>query len=60
MKVFLATNNNEKIERFKKLLKHVGSEIKVYTPGDLNIDIIDVAEIGPEPGKSDLPGLLGI
>ena len=46
MKVFLATNNGGKIERFKNLLKHVGKDIEVYTPKDLDIDIVDVLENG--------------
>src|SRR3989344_1951720 len=46
MKVFLATNNGGKIERFKNLLKQVDKEIEVYTPGDLSIEIINIEESG--------------
>lgn len=46
MKVFLATNNGGKIERFKNLLKQVDNDIEVYTPTELNIEIIDVVENG--------------
>lgn len=46
MKVFLSTNNSGKIERFKKLIRHMGSDIEVYAPSDLDIEPIDVAETG--------------
>jgi inosine/xanthosine triphosphate pyrophosphatase family protein len=46
MKIFLATNNGGKIERFRNLLKQVDRNIKVLIPTDLNIEIIDVAENG--------------
>lgn len=46
MKIFLATNNGGKIERFKNLLKQVDKGIQVFTPSDLNIEVIDVAENG--------------
>ncbi len=46
MKVFLATNNSGKIERFKKLLKWTQKDIEVYTPDSLNISAIDVEETG--------------
>lgn len=44
--IFLATNNTGKIERFQNLLKQVNSEIKVHTPRELGIDVIDVLENG--------------
>jgi len=46
MKVFLATNNGGKIERFKNLLRQIDNDIEVYTPTELNIEIIDVVENG--------------
>jgi len=46
MKIFLATNNGGKIERYKKLLKQVDKDIEVYAPFDLNIETIDVIESG--------------
>lgn len=47
MKVFLATNNGGKIERFSKLLKHVhGGAIEIHTPADLHMEVIDVVENG--------------
>ena len=46
MKLFLATNNEAKIERFKKLLKQIDKNIKIFTPKDLNIEAIDVEENG--------------
>ncbi len=44
MKVLLATNNEGKVERFKKLLK--GSNIELFTPNDLDIEAVEVQEIG--------------
>lgn len=46
MKIFLATNNEGKIERYKNLLKQVVKDIEVFTPADLNIEAIVVAENG--------------
>jgi inosine/xanthosine triphosphate pyrophosphatase family protein len=46
MKVFLATNNSGKVERFKKLLKQAVKEIEVFTPESLNIAVIDVEDTG--------------
>jgi len=46
MKIFLATNNEGKIKRFKNLLEQVDKNIEVYTPADLKVDIIDVEENG--------------
>lgn len=46
MKIFLATNNGGKIERFKNLFKQIDENIKVFTPADLNIEPIDIAENG--------------
>lgn len=46
MKIFLATSNTGKIERFKNLLKQVDKNIEVYTSVDLNIEAIDVEETG--------------
>lgn len=46
MKIFLATNNGGKIERFRHLFKQINKNIEVYTSEDLNIKIIDVVENG--------------
>jgi inosine/xanthosine triphosphate pyrophosphatase family protein len=46
MKIFLATNNAGKVERYKNLLKHVDATIEVYTPSDLGVRAIDVVENG--------------
>lgn len=45
-KIFLATQNEGKIERYKRLLTSVGTDVEVYTPLDLNLENIDVAETG--------------
>ena len=44
--VFLATNNQGKIERFVKLLKDAAPEVKVKTAADLGIKPLEVAETG--------------
>jgi XTP/dITP diphosphohydrolase len=46
MKIFLATNNGGKIERYKNLLKQVDKDIEVFAPRDLGISVIDVVEDG--------------
>ena len=46
MKIFLATNNGGKIERFKRLLREVNSKTEVFSPRDLNIAVQDVEETG--------------
>lgn len=46
MKIFLATNNGGKIERYKNLLKQVDKGIEVFAPRDLGIPVIDVVEDG--------------
>ena len=46
MKIFLATNNRGKIDRFKNLLKQVDKNIEVYIPSDLNMEMMDVVETG--------------
>lgn len=46
MNIFLATNNGGKVERFKKLLKLIDEDIKVFTSADLNIEVKDVIENG--------------
>lgn len=45
-KVFLATNNDGKIQRFKKLLKSTGLDIEFYTPKDFGLEGIDAVENG--------------
>jgi len=44
--VFLATNNQGKIERFIKLLKDAAPEVKVSIAADLGIKPFEVAETG--------------
>src|SRR3990167_4433363 len=44
--VFLATNNQGKIERFVKLLKDAAPEVKVSVAADLGIKPLEVAETG--------------
>jgi inosine/xanthosine triphosphate pyrophosphatase family protein len=46
MKILLATNNLGKVERFKKLLEFVDSELEVFTPKELGIEVLDVEETG--------------
>src|SRR6185503_18889963 len=45
-KIFLATNNHGKIERFKNLIKQAIPNTQVYTCEDLGIEPIDVVENG--------------
>ena len=45
-KVFLATNNQGKIERFKNLVAQVDPSIQILTPKDLNIEPLDTEETG--------------
>ncbi len=46
MKVLLATNNEGKAARFKRLLEQAGLDIQLCTPKELRIDSIDVDETG--------------
>lgn len=46
MKLLLATNNKGKLERFKRLIKHIDPNIEALSPDDLKIDVIDVEENG--------------
>ena len=46
MKILLATNNNAKIERFKKLINHIDSNIELFSPYEIGIDPVDVEENG--------------
>ncbi|MDB5204021.1 MAG: XTP/dITP diphosphatase [Candidatus Taylorbacteria bacterium] len=45
-KIFLATNNHGKIERFKNLLNQIDNTFEIYTPQDLNIEPLDIEENG--------------
>ncbi len=45
-KILLATQNEGKIERFKKLLKHTGLDIEVHTPKDFGLENINPEENG--------------
>ena len=46
MKILLATNNKEKIERFKKFINHIDSSFEVFPPLELGIEVIDIEENG--------------
>lgn len=45
-KIFLATNSDGKVQRFKKLLKSTELDIELYTPKDFGLEGIDVVENG--------------
>lgn len=45
-KIFLATGNDGKIQRYKKLLKCTGFDIEIYIPKDCGLDDIEVEENG--------------
>jgi len=45
-KVFLATHNEGKIERFKNLLLHTRLDIEIHTPKEFGLENIDPEEIG--------------
>lgn len=46
MRIFLATSNSAKVERYKNLLKHTGVEVEVFTPKDLGLENVKVEETG--------------
>jgi hypothetical protein len=46
MKLLLATNNRGKIERLQKLIHHIDPSIEVFSPHELGIETLDVAETG--------------
>lgn len=45
-KIFLATNNNGKIERYRNLLQSLGQDLKIYTPKDFGLENIQPVENG--------------
>ncbi|HEX4103877.1 MAG TPA: non-canonical purine NTP pyrophosphatase [Candidatus Paceibacterota bacterium] len=45
-KVFLATHNAGKIERYKKLLANTGLALEIFTPEDFGLASIEVEETG--------------
>lgn len=45
-KIFLATRNEGKINRFKNLIHHTGFDVEIFTPFDLKIEDIEVEENG--------------
>lgn len=45
-KIFLATGNLGKIERFKNLLLGAGLDVEIYTPQDFGLENIEVKESG--------------
>lgn len=45
-KVFLATFNSGKIERFKNLIAQTGLSVEVFTPADFNIPDLNIEENG--------------
>ena len=46
MKILLATNNKGKVERLKKLINHIDSNIELFSPNELGIDPVDIEENG--------------
>ncbi len=46
MKILLATNNKGKVERFKKLINYIDSNIELFSPNELGINPIDTEENG--------------
>lgn len=46
MRIFLATTNSAKIERYKNLLKHTGVVVEVFTPKDFGLENVKVEETG--------------
>jgi XTP/dITP diphosphohydrolase len=45
-KIFLATHNEGKIQRFKNLLEHTGLDVEIHTPKDLGLENIEAQENG--------------
>lgn len=45
-KLFLATNNAGKVERFRNLIKNAGLETEIYTPKDFGLERINPEENG--------------
>lgn len=45
-KIFLATGNEGKIQRFRHLLREAGIDVEIYTPKDLDLENIEVLENG--------------
>jgi len=45
-KIFLATHNEGKIQRFKNLLEHTGLDVEIHTPKDLGLENIEAEENG--------------
>lgn len=45
-KIFLATHNEGKIERFRNLLRHAGLDAETYSPADFGLHDIDPEESG--------------
>lgn len=46
IQVFLATNNDGKINRYKNLLPHIGIDVEVFVPKDFGLEGIDAIENG--------------
>lgn len=46
MKILLATKNKAKIERFKKLINHIDSDIELFSPDELGIKVLETEENG--------------
>src|SRR3990167_7409636 len=45
-KLFLATNNEGKVLRFKMLIKAIGLDFEIQSPSDFGLENIDVEEKG--------------
>ena len=45
-KIFLATHNEGKIQRFKNLLEQTGLDVEIYTPKDFGLEDVEAKENG--------------
>ncbi len=45
-KILVATNNQAKIERYRKIAREINSAISLYTPKELNIEKVEIEEDG--------------
>lgn len=51
-KIFLATKNDAKIQRFKKILAFIGADLEIYTPLDFKLGVINAEETGSTLAKN--------
>ena len=52
MKIFFASNNEGKQERFKRLLKLAVPDVELLSPSELGVDVLDVEEDGATHGEN--------